>query len=315
MSTIKNLATAAMLTASVAATKAQQVLKDIKQGTNNELIVTFYSSANGTTPSDIQGSWNKWIDEGATAQRSDPIWYDENTGTIFNTWVLQNPSTTRVYETRNNENVSNWTLNYPNQWRRVNLAGLKNSTGTQTLNINITHQANNANINTNWAREIATAKFTVANTLNDGSPIPAWTRIILRSRNTEILPSWWLTEKTLWRRHNGIQWIPQTNNPFWVPFDTVSNIPTLGTDETNNTQKAGIAYPNPTSNELYINDGDTQSGESFEYVIYDVSGRQVGNGKAREDQPITLEKNKSGMYFISTQDKDGDRTSHKIIKK
>ena len=56
MSTIKNLATAAMLTASVAATKAQQVLKDIKQGTNNELIVTFYSSANGTTPSDIQGS-------------------------------------------------------------------------------------------------------------------------------------------------------------------------------------------------------------------------------------------------------------------
>ena len=103
-------------------------------------------------------------------------------------------------------------------------------------------------------------------------------------------------------------------DPGGTPYANLQTA-TLGVNDVENNKKKGQAYPNPTSDELRINDGDTQASESFEYTIYDVSGRQVGSGKAREDQAISLGQNKSGLYFINTKDADGDTTSHKVIKK
>ena len=55
MSTVKNFATAAMLAASVAATKAQQTLQKITTGTNQTTVELFQHS-NGTTNNNVVGS-------------------------------------------------------------------------------------------------------------------------------------------------------------------------------------------------------------------------------------------------------------------
>ena len=72
----------------------------------------------------------------------------------------------------------------------------------------------------------------------------------------------------------------------------------LGISE--NTHNKPLVYPNPTSENIYI---DCQS--PFEYDIYDVSGRLVKEGESMGKGMISLsDLSKDGIYFIVVRTRD-----------
>src|SRR5690606_16639393 len=86
---------------------AQQVLKRIETGENNELIVSFYACANGTNNTNIIGTNS--FDEGSSEYRGVALIYIEATGEILE----QLESSDVIYIERENEIISNSTLIYP----------------------------------------------------------------------------------------------------------------------------------------------------------------------------------------------------------
>ncbi len=314
MSTVKNFVTAAMLTASVAATKAQQTLQKITTGTN-QTTVELFQHRNGTTINNVV--WSAWYNQDLSQWAWGDIVYSEATG-----WVYDNASAWSIplwnfpAEQIGNGTYEIATTPYTNNKssRIYNWKDGANTLPGGELSINRYDTDRDAIEDGNTNVDLLHTKWVLPHTFDNGSPLPVGLHLILLSRQW-VMDTWPSHgSKRIGFRWNGSARVQQTVDPGGTPYDNLQTV-TLWVDDIDHHKKQGIAYPNPTSDELRINDGDTQSGESFEYVIYDVSGRQVGKGKAREDQPIRLGHNKSGMYFINTQDNDGDTTSHKIIKK
>ena len=314
MSTVKNFATAAMLAASVAATKAQQTLQKITTGTNQTTVELFQHS-NGTTNNNVVGSagYDQW-----QSQWSGPeIIYLETTWLTYNNQSASSiPLGSFPAEQIGNGTYEIATTPYPNNKseKTHNRKNWSNQLPWWELSINTYDTDRDAIEDGNTNVDLLHSKWVLPHTFDNGTALPIGLWVVLWSREWRKIWWWSHITKRIGLRRNGTTRVQQSQDREWNPIATLQNA-TLWVDDVEHHKKQGVAYPNPTSDELRINDGDTQSGESFEYVIYDISGRQVGNGKAREDQPISLGHNKSGMYFINTKDNDGGTTSHKIIKK
>ena len=314
MSTVKNFATAAMLAASVAATKAQQTLQKITTGTN-QTTVELFQWRNGNSPATIV--WSGWYNQDLSQWSGTEIMYSETTGLTYtnqSSWTI--PLGNFPAEQIGNGTYEIATTPYTNNksWKIYNRKNWSNQLPGGEFTVNTYDTDRDAIEDGNTNVDLLHSKWVLPHTFDNGTALPVGLHIVLLSRNG-VMDTWPShPSKRIGFRWNGSSRVQQTHSWLWNPYDNLQNA-TLWVDDVEHHKKQGVAYPNPTSDELRINDGDTQSGESFEYVIYDISGRQVGNGKAREDQPIRLGHNKSGMYFINTQDNDGDTTSHKIIKK
>ncbi|MAC96806.1 MAG: hypothetical protein CMC96_15045 [Flavobacteriales bacterium] len=69
-------------------------------------------------------------------------------------------------------------------------------------------------------------------------------------------------------------------------------------------------FPNPFSENFMVS---FESNSSFEYKIYDLSGRLVQRGRAKSDEEINLKSAEKGVYFLEII-KDNERYTEKIVK-
>ncbi|MGJ8684873.1 MAG: T9SS type A sorting domain-containing protein [Nonlabens sp.] len=70
-------------------------------------------------------------------------------------------------------------------------------------------------------------------------------------------------------------------------------------------------YPNPTTDQFFIN-GETL--EDNRYIIYDLNGRKLSEGKYRANQGINCSNFKAGLYFIAIEN-NNQWQSLKFVKK
>lgn len=243
--------------------------------------------------------------------------YSETTGLVYDNASAQN-ITLGNFPT---EQIGNGTFEiattpYPNNKAstRYNWKSGSNTLPGGELTINAYNTDRDAIEDGNTNADLLHSKWILPHTFDNGAALPVGLHVILTSRDGYKDTGGTHASKRIGLRWNGTARVQQVADPGGTAYDNLQNA-TLGVHDVESNKKKGLAYPNPTSDELRINDGDAQANESFEYTIYDVSGRQVGSGKAREDQAISLGQNKNGLYFINTKDADGDTTSHKVIKK
>jgi len=69
-------------------------------------------------------------------------------------------------------------------------------------------------------------------------------------------------------------------------------------------------YPNPTNDVINI-DTDEQL---FNYIIYDVNGRQIQNGNFENNNQINLQNVNTGVYFIKVTTVQGNSGTVKVVK-
>ncbi|WP_420572298.1 T9SS type A sorting domain-containing protein [Kordia sp.] len=106
---------------------------------------------------------------------------------------------------------------------------------------------------------------------------------------------------------NNVQLADDGSQYFVEVFNTSCNVQsnlvtltvdeTLGVDTNTILEKLSL-YPNPTHNVLAI----TGLKETKEYVIYDIQGSEILQGKITNNQPIHIEKLQSGVYFLKLKD-------------
>ncbi|WP_336702640.1 T9SS type A sorting domain-containing protein [Chryseobacterium indologenes] len=73
-------------------------------------------------------------------------------------------------------------------------------------------------------------------------------------------------------------------------------------------------YPNPAGDHITIQN-KKQGNESFEYSIFDMSGKIVQNGSSRFNESINVQRLEKGNYMIWFETKKRGRQSLKLIKK
>ena len=80
-----------------------------------------------------------------------------------------------------------------------------------------------------------------------------------------------------------------------------------------NSLKNITLFPNPSRNYITIeNTNDTNS--TFEYKIYDLTGRIVSLGNSKYNDKIVIESLTIGNYLIQIKDDNGAIFNQKIIK-
>lgn len=73
-------------------------------------------------------------------------------------------------------------------------------------------------------------------------------------------------------------------------------------------------YPNPAGDHITIQN-KKQSNESFEYSIFDMSGKKIQSGFSIFNEQMNIQKLEKGNYMIWFETKKGDKQSLKLIKK
>ncbi|MGC4129246.1 MAG: T9SS type A sorting domain-containing protein [Bergeyella sp.] len=317
MGKLNNLMTGAMVVGAVAMGKAQQTLQKVTAGTN-QTVVELFQVRNGNNVNNVVGSAG--YDQGMSDVSGAAIQYLESTGKVYTQSNATNetPSAYPVEQIGN----GNFELATPQpygtnkatkkfNWKDEN--GNPLSTSQFSLRQEDTDRDAVEDGNTNI--DMLHTKWILPHTFDNGLALPVGLHMILISREGWKQPNGGShPTKRIGFRWDGGAWVQQAIDPEGNPYDTLQNA-TLGINDIDVKKNKGVAYPNPTNDTVHLNDGDTASNESFEYVIYDATGRQVGAGKAREDQPISLGKNNNGMYLINAKYTDGDTTSHRVIKK
>lgn len=314
MNKLKTLVTGAALAGAVVATKAQQTLQKVTQG-SNETIVELFQIRNGSSNSNVVGvnGYNQDLSQGAGTQ----IAYLESTGSAY----TSNANGSLPLGSFPAEQIGNGTFEIATTPYTNNKASTRynwNNNGTLMpggqLTINTYNTDRDAIEDGNTNADLLHSKWVLPHTFDNGDPLPVGIHMILMSRDGYKDTGGTHASKRIGFKWNGSAWVQQTVDPAGSPYDNLQNA-TLGVQDVENSKKKGVAYPNPTSDNIYLNDGDNTTNESFGYTIYDSTGRQIGKGNAREDQPISIGKTSNGMYIINTQDTDGDITSHRVIKK
>jgi hypothetical protein len=73
------------------------------------------------------------------------------------------------------------------------------------------------------------------------------------------------------------------------------------------------AYPNPTSQSLYVSHPDITS---FEISILDLNGKLLFQGSINKDEPLDVSNYIQGIYFVKVENKESNKkNTFKIIKK
>src|SRR5690554_8114747 len=83
----------------------------------------------------------------------------------------------------------------------------------------------------------------------------------------------------------------------------------VSTEEFNSLQLN--VYPNPTNDVINIETDEQLSN----YIIYDVSGRQIQNGNFENNNQINLQNVNNGTYFIKVTTVQGNSGTVKVVKK
>ncbi|MDR6487839.1 putative delta-60 repeat protein [Chryseobacterium vietnamense] len=73
-------------------------------------------------------------------------------------------------------------------------------------------------------------------------------------------------------------------------------------------------YPNPAGDHIILQ-SKKQGNESFEYSIFDMSGKKIQSGSSIFNEKINIQRVEKGNYMIRFETKKGDRQSLKLIKK
>ena len=77
-------------------------------------------------------------------------------------------------------------------------------------------------------------------------------------------------------------------------------------------QSSLTLYPNPAGNTFAIQNKN-KGNDSFEYTIFDVSGRMVQSGSSKFNTETNIQELQKGSYIIKIEAKD-ERQSLKFIK-
>lgn len=91
-----------------------------------------------------------------------------------------------------------------------------------------------------------------------------------------------------------------------VPMPDVDSMVLSTKDIAKQSHNASVLYPNPSSGTVYYNDGDHQSHEKFQYVLYNTAGQKIWAGTLQEDKPIELNVD-PGMYMLQMDNGDTKR--------
>jgi uncharacterized delta-60 repeat protein len=73
-------------------------------------------------------------------------------------------------------------------------------------------------------------------------------------------------------------------------------------------------YPNPAGDNITIQN-NKYSSESFEYSIFDLSGKKIQSGSSIFNEQMNIQRLEKGNYIIQFETKKGDRKSLKLVKK
>lgn len=73
-------------------------------------------------------------------------------------------------------------------------------------------------------------------------------------------------------------------------------------------------YPNPAGDNITIQN-KKYSSESFEYSIFDMSGKKIQSGSSIFNEQMNIQRLEKGNYIIQFETKKGDRQSLKLVKK
>lgn len=73
-------------------------------------------------------------------------------------------------------------------------------------------------------------------------------------------------------------------------------------------------YPNPAGDHITIQ-SKKQGNESFEYSIFDMSGKKIQSSSSKFNESINVQRLEKGNYIIQFETRKGDKQSLKLIKK
>lgn len=73
-------------------------------------------------------------------------------------------------------------------------------------------------------------------------------------------------------------------------------------------------YPNPANDNVTIQN-KKYSNESFDYNIFDLSGKTIQSGSSKFNEQMNIQRLEKGNYIIQVETKKGDRQSLKLVKK
>ncbi len=287
---------------------AQQTLQKITAGTN-QTVVELFQIRNGTSNTDVVGP--NGYDQGMSQGSGGDILYLESTGLVYD-----NASAGSIpLENFPAEQIGNGTFEIATTPHVNNKAGKlynwkdgSNVLPGGELTINTYNTDRDAIEDGNTNADMLHSKWVLPHTFDNGDALPVGLHVILMSRDGYKDTGGTHASKRIGFRWSGSAWVQQTVDPAGDPYDNLEQA-TLATNEAVSNKTASKLYPNPVLDGFFYDDGNSNKNEKHAYVIYDIAGRQVGQGTLQEGKKVDLSLNK-GMYILKTDNGD----SKKIIK-
>ena len=142
-----------------------------------------------------------------------------------------------------------------------------------------------------------------------------------------------LSAQTISKQVIGAAGKTQTNSNLivsWTAGEPVVGLMTAGSDQLSNGYYSAMdlqslsiednsldlqikAYPNPTSQLLYVSHPELNS---FSIQISDLNGKQIYSGTINKETPLDVSNYTQGMYLLSIENKEENKkNTYKIIKK
>lgn len=311
MNKFKNLVGWLALLWTVATSNAQQVLKKLTQNTN-DTTVELFTLKHGNDANNV--TWPSWFD---TLLSDWSVWIvihnNIDPNNIYYRWTWSNNIT---YPSIPNENIWSAIFETPgNADSRTTNWYTNPLNSSQTINISIPKIESNWDAISDWNTNIdlLKSKVILPKTLNDWSPVPTWTWILLLSRTWIDGITWGVSinSKRMWLQFNWNQREIKSQDWNWINFDSFSDS-TLWTNEFNYNKNTVKAYPNPTTESISFDNWDNIN-ETSDFKVIDFSGKIVIEWTANENEKINVSHLPKGMYFLHSKN-DNSVTNNKFIK-
>lgn len=285
--------------------QGQEVYKRITDTPNGKKI-ELYAAANtwlvGPKTFNVGSSWSNWPQ----------VYYNDITGDVFAGPVWWSSLTAPGIP----ETIGGNTINYDSYQNHATIPGRKDNTTNNVLNITTTWYNRDGTVGTWSGINVFKTEFEIPNTLNNGDPLPNWSRARLSSRHWTIANSSEnLFERDLWFQYIDGERVLQSTMPDGTPTVPTPDVETLSTIDFSKDYEVALR-PSPANDIIHINNGNDLNGETLQKVrIYDKMGRQVYTGyDVIEGQAINISHLDKGIYTLQVEGDHGTPMTKKFAK-
>lgn len=286
--------------------QGQEVYKRITDTPNGKKI-ELYAAANtwlvGPKTFNVGSSYANWPQ----------AYYNDITGDVFDGAFNQSFFTNPL----SSETIGNNTINYDSYENHVTTGLRKDNATNNVLEITTTGSNRNGTVGTWSGINVFKTEFLIPNTLNNGDPLPNWSRARLSSRfwtiaNSNEEP---LSARDLWFQYIDGERVFQNTLPDGTPTVPTPDVETLSTIDFSKDYEVALR-PSPANDIIHINNGNELNGETLQKVrIYDMMGRQVYTGyDVIEGQAINISHLAKGIYTLQVEGDHGTPMTKKFAK-